>query len=123
MPGSVGGGSVIDATKFIAAAALHEGDPWEILTSRGSAVTGAMPFGTVLTLPATGSEMNAASVITHAEKGAKLPFISPHVYPVFSVLDPELTYTLPARQIANGVADPFVHVVEQYLTYPVGAHV
>jgi len=120
---AVGGGSVIDATKFIAAAALHEGDPWEILTSRGSAVTGAMPFGTVLTLPATGSEMNAASVITHAEKGAKLPFISPHVYPVFSVLDPEVTCTLPARQIANGVADPFVHVVEQYLTYPVGAHV
>lgn len=120
---AVGGGSVIDATKFIAAAALHEGDPWEILTSRGSAVTGAMPFGTVLTLPATGSEMNSGSVITNPEKGAKLPFTSPHCYPAFSVLDPELTYTLPARQIANGVADPFVHVVEQYLTYPVGAHV
>lgn len=120
---AVGGGSVIDATKFVAAAALHEGDPWEILASRGSVVARAMPFGTVLTLPATGSEMNPNSVITHPGKGAKLPFTSPHCYPVFSVLDPELTYTLPARQIANGVADPFVHVVEQYLTYPVGAHV
>lgn len=120
---AVGGGSVIDATKFIAAAAKFSGDPWEILTSRGSVVKEAMPFGTVLTLPATASEMNSGSVITHAEKGAKLPFMSPHCYPVFSVLDPELTYTLPARQIANGVADAFVHIIEQYLTYPVAANV
>jgi NADP-dependent alcohol dehydrogenase len=118
---AVGGGSVIDATKFIAAAAFHNGDPWEILTSHGSVVTQAMPFGTVLTLPATGSEMNSGSVITNPEKGAKLPFSSPHCYPVFSVLDPEVTYTLPARQIANGVADPFVHIIEQYLTYPSAA--
>jgi NADP-dependent alcohol dehydrogenase len=120
---AVGGGSVIDATKFIAAAAKFSGDPWEILTSRGAVVKDAMPFGTVLTLPATASEMNSGSVITHAEKGAKLPFMSPHCYPVFSVLDPELTYTLPARQIANGVADAFVHIIEQYLTYPVAANV
>lgn len=120
---AVGGGSVIDATKFIAAAAKFKGDPWDILTSWGSAVTSALPFGTVLTLPATGSEMNPASVITHAEKGAKLPFMSPHCYPVFSILDPELTYTLPPRQIANGVADAFVHIIEQYLTYPVNAAV
>lgn len=120
---AVGGGSVIDATKFIAAAAKFDGDPWDILTSRGAKVQAAMPFGTVLTLPATASEMNQGSVITHAEKGAKLPFLSPHCYPVFSVLDPELTYTLPPRQIANGVADAFVHVIEQYLTFPVAARV
>nr|WP_321444664.1 iron-containing alcohol dehydrogenase [uncultured Cohaesibacter sp.] len=120
---AVGGGSVIDATKFIAAAALYDGDPWEILTSHGAVVKGAMPFGTVLTLPATASEMNSGSVITNAEKGAKLPFMSAHCYPVFSVLDPEVTYSLPPRQIANGVADAFVHIIEQYLTYPSEAHV
>ncbi len=120
---AVGGGSVIDATKFIAAAAMYDGDPWEILTSRGCVVTEAMPFATVLTLPATGSEMNSGAVITNPEKGAKLPFSSPHCYPVFSILDPETTYTLPARQIANGVVDPFVHIVEQYLTYPSDARV
>ncbi|MGV8855006.1 MAG: iron-containing alcohol dehydrogenase [Devosia sp.] len=120
---AVGGGSVIDATKFIAAAAKYDGDAWDILTSRGSVVTAAMPFGTVLTLPATGSEMNSGAVITNPEKGAKLPFSSPHCYPVFSVLDPEVTYTLPPRQIANGVADAFVHIIEQYLTYPSAARV
>lgn len=120
---AVGGGSVIDATKFIAAAAKFSGDPWEILTSFGRAINSALPFGTVLTLPATASEMNEGSVITNAEKGAKLPFRSAHCYPQFSVLDPELTYTLPPRQIANGVADAFVHIIEQYLTYPVNAAV
>ncbi|WP_412050170.1 iron-containing alcohol dehydrogenase [Hoeflea sp. Naph1] len=120
---AVGGGSVIDATKFIAAATLYDGDAWDILTSRGSVVKRAMPFGTVLTLPATGSEMNSGSVITNPEKGAKLPFMSAFTYPVFSILDPELTYTLPPRQIANGVADAFVHVIEQYLTYPSAARV
>ena len=120
---AVGGGSVIDATKFIAAAAKYDGDAWDILTSRGSVVTAAMPFGTVLTLPATGSEMNSGAVITNPEKGAKLPFMSSRCYPVFSVLDPEVTYTLPPRQIANGVADAFVHIIEQYLTYPSAARV
>ncbi|PKI11172.1 NADH-dependent alcohol dehydrogenase, partial [Shewanella sp. 11B5] len=118
---AVGGGSVIDATKFIAMASLYVGDPWEILTAGTAKVTAAMPFGTVLTLPATGSEMNNGGVITNPEKIAKLPFRSPHCYPIFSVLDPELTYTLPARQIANGAADAFVHIIEQYLTYPSGA--
>lgn len=120
---AVGGGSVIDATKFIAAAAKYDGDAWDILTSRGSVITQALPFGTVLTLPATGSEMNSGAVITNPEKCAKLPFGSPHCYPVFSVLDPEVTYTLPPRQIANGVADAFVHIIEQYLTYPSAARV
>lgn len=120
---AAGGGSVIDGTKFIAAAALYEGEPWEILESYGSKVKEALPFGSVLTLPATGSEMNSNSVITRKEFQAKLPFSSPHVYPKFSVLDPTKTFTLPVRQIANGVVDAFVHIVEQYLTYPVQASV
>eukprot|EP01034_Spumella_vulgaris_P043763 gene43763-54380_t len=121
---AVGGGSVIDATKFIAAAVLFEGgDPWAILEKFGRNVQRALPFGAVLTLPATGSEMNNGSVITHRAKGAKLPFSSEHTYPVFSVLDPTKTYTLPPQQLANGVVDAFVHTVEQYLTYPVNAPV
>jgi len=120
---AVGGGSVIDATKFIAAAVKYDGEAWDILTSRGSVITQAVPFGSVLTLPATGSEMNSGGVITNPEKEAKLPFSSVHCYPVFSVLDPEVTYTLPPRQIANGVVDAFVHTTEQYLTYPVAAPV
>lgn len=120
---AVGGGSVIDAAKFIAAAVLFEGDPWEILLKGGRNVKSALPFGTVLTLPATGSEMNSGSVITRREIGAKLPFSNPRLYPKFSVLDPTKTYTLPVQQIANGVVDAFVHTVEQYLTYPVNAPV
>lgn len=120
---AVGGGSVIDGTKFVAAAACFVGDPWDILLTRGDNVTQAMPFGSVLTLPATGSEMNCGSVITRAEKNAKLAFLSPHVFPVFSVLDPQKTLTLPEKQVANGIADAFVHVVEQYITYPSDAHV
>lgn len=118
---AVGGGSVIDATKFIAAAALYEGDAWEILTSRGAVINTAIPFGTVLTLPATGSEMNSGAVITNPELGAKLPFSSTHCFPVFSALDPEVTYSLPIRQVANGVVDAFIHTTEQYLTYPAAA--
>ena len=120
---AVGGGSVIDATKFIAAAALFEGDPWEILMSWGGKVTQALPFGTVLTLPATGSEMNNGGVITRRDISAKRPFRSDKVFPLFSVLDPTKTYTLPMSQIANGVVDAFVHTVEQYLTYPANASV
>ena len=119
---AVGGGSVIDAVKFIAAAALFEGsDAWSILQKHGSNITQALPFGTVLTLPATGSEMNSGGVITRRSIGAKLAFGSPHCYPVFSVLDPTKTYTLPPKQLANGVVDAFVHTIEQYLTYPVNA--
>ena len=118
---AVGGGSVIDAVKFIAAAVHIEGDPWSILEQRGRNIARAMPFGAVLTLPATGSEMNNGSVITHRAKGAKLPFSSAHCFPRFAVLDPTKTYTLPPQQLANGVVDAFVHTTEQYLTYPVNA--
>jgi len=120
---AVGGGSVIDGTKFVAAAACFDGEPWDILLQYGGNVTRALPFGAVLTLPATGSEMNAGSVITRKAIHAKRAFKSAHVFPQFSVLDPTKTYTLPTRQIANGIADAFVHTVEQYLTYPVQGRV
>ncbi|MDR2979356.1 MAG: iron-containing alcohol dehydrogenase [Bacteroidales bacterium] len=113
---AVGGGSVIDAVKFIAAAARYEGDPWDFLTGK-SRINRAMPFGTVLTLPATGSEMNKGFVISKAEIQEKLAANSPLTYPKFSILDPETTYTLPERQTANGIIDTFVHVTEQYLTF------
>ncbi len=118
---AVGGGSVIDAAKFIAAAVPFEGDAWDILLQGGRNIKSALPFGAVLTLPATGSEMNNGSVITRRDIGAKLPFRSAHLFPRFSVLDPTKTFTLPAQQLANGVVDAFVHTVEQYLTYPVNA--
>jgi len=118
---AVGGGSVIDATKFIAAATCFEGtDPWDIL-SKQIEIKAAVPFGTVLTLPATGSEMNSGAVITRDGSKDKLAFNSPLVFPQFSVLDPVSTYTLPPKQTGNGVIDAFVHVIEQYLTYPVNA--
>ena len=120
---AVGGGSVIDGTKFVAAAAVYEGEPWDILARGGKVVQAALPFGCVLTLPATGSEMNAASVISRAATQEKRAFMSPHVYPRFSVLDPAKTLTLPLRQVGNGVVDAFVHVMEQYLTYPAAAPV
>ncbi|OOE78791.1 NADH-dependent alcohol dehydrogenase [Salinivibrio sp. PR6] len=120
---AVGGGSVIDGTKFVAAAAQYDGDAWDILTSMGGKVEAALPFGTVLTLPATGSEMNKGSVVTRESMQAKLPFMSELVFPQFSVLDPVKTYTLPIRQVGNGAVDAFVHVVEQYLTYPANAPV
>lgn len=115
---AVGGGSVIDGTKFVAAAVPYEGEPWQILETRGRQVNEALPLGSVLTLPATGSEMNSAAVVTRRATVTKLPFRSPHVYPQFSVLDPTKTFTLPPRQVANGVVDAFVHIMEQYLTYP-----
>jgi NADP-dependent alcohol dehydrogenase len=118
---AVGGGSVIDGTKFVAAAANHDGDPWNIMQTGGASVTSALPFGTVLTLPATGSEMNNGSVVTLKATHTKLPFRSVHVFPQFSVLDPTKTYSLPEKQVANGLADAFVHIAEQYLTYPVQA--
>lgn len=114
---AVGGGSVLDGTKFIAAAAKFDGDPWSIL-SRRMPVKAAVPMGTVLTLPATGSEMNSGAVITRKATDEKLSFSSPLLYPRFSILDPETTYSLPPRQIGNGVVDAFVHVVEQYITAP-----
>jgi NADP-dependent alcohol dehydrogenase len=120
---AVGGGSVLDGTKFIAAAALWEGnDPWDILTRRnGAVVEKALPLGTVLTLPATGSEMNGTGVITKWETKDKLAFGSEYTLPRFSILDPEVVFSLPQIQISNGIVDAFIHVTEQYLTYPVNA--
>lgn len=118
---AVGGGSVIDGTKFLSSAALYKGnDPWEILTKNIPTQKG-MPFGTVLTLPATGSEMNSGSVITRKETKEKLVMGGPGLFPMFSILDPEVIKSIPQHQIANGLADAFTHVLEQYMTYPVGA--
>lgn len=114
---AVGGGSVLDGTKFISAAARFEGDPWTLL-SRHLPVKNAVPYGTVLTLPATGSEMNSGAVVSRQTTREKLSFGSPLLYPKFSIVDPEATYSLPPRQIANGVVDAFVHVIEQYVTVP-----
>ncbi len=118
---AVGGGSVVDGAKFIAAAALFEGDePWDILAKQ-SPVKAALPLGAVLTLPATGSESNGNSVVTR--DGNKLPFSSPLVKPLFAVLDPQVTLSLSDRQISNGVVDAFIHIIEQYLTYSVNGKV
>jgi len=115
---AVGGGSVIDATKFIAAAAkFSEGDPWGILANH-KPIKAAMPFGVVLTLPATGSEMNSGAVITRESTHEKFAFGSSLTFPVFSILLPEAAASLPQRQVANGVVDAFMHVMEQYMTYP-----
>lgn len=119
---AVGGGSVVDGAKFVAAGAKFEGDCWDIL-AKGARIKEAIPLGCILTLPATGTETNANSVVNHSEKGKKLAFASEKVRPQFAVLDPEVTYSLPERQLANGVVDAFVHVMEQYLTYPVNATV
>jgi len=143
---AIGGGSVIDGTKFIAAAACWElGDPWEILHNQGRGIRNVIPFGCVLTLPATGSEMNPHAVISRKTRQVTLPsasgsqgnygamsmqsqiekeklsFSSDKVYPQFSVLDPDVTFSLPKQQIANGILDAFSHVLEQYLTYPINA--
>ncbi|WP_068807483.1 iron-containing alcohol dehydrogenase [Thauera phenolivorans] len=120
---AVGGGSVIDGTKFVAAAVGYDGEPWNILETYGKHIAQAVPMGCVLTLPATGSEMNCFSVITRKSLQAKLGFASPLVFPRFSVLDPVKTYSLPPRQIANGAVDAFVHVMEQYMTRPAAAPV
>ena len=117
---AVGGGSVLDGTKFIAAAAHYDADidPWEILETYGSKIASAIPMGSVLTLPATGSESNKGAVISRKTTGDKRAFMSSHVQPQFAILDP--VYTTPCRRaVANGVVDAFVHTVEQYVTYPV----
>lgn len=113
---SVGGGSIIDGCKFIALAAHYEGDPWDILTKKDLVCHSAIDIGVVQTLPATGSEMNSGAVISRREIGAKQAFGSPLVFPKFAILDPETTYSLPIRQLKNGIIDPFIHVTEQYLT-------
>ena len=115
---AVGGGSVMDGTKFVALAAKYPGDAEELLSHGFQPVPAesALPLGTVVTLPATGSEMNSGGVISH--KGGKFPVFSPLSFPTFSILDPTLTFTLPATQIANGIIDTFIHTVEQYVTIP-----
>lgn len=111
---AVGGGSVIDGTKLISAGLLYEGDAWDLVKKGYEAKT--VPLGTVLTLPATGSEMNSGAVISRHETQEKYPFYSN--FPQFSILDPETTYSLPDFQIACGLADTFVHIMEQYMTVP-----
>ena len=118
---AVGGGSVIDGTKFICVAACADefvGRERELMNFGFNPVPvdSAIPFGTVLTLPATGSEMNNGAVITDGED--KLPVFSTQAFPKFSILDPTITYTLPAKQVANGIVDSFIHTVEQYITFP-----
>lgn len=119
---AVGGGSVLDGTKFIAAAIPFVGDPWDILAKRAE-IKAAIPLGSVLTLPATGSEMNCWSVISHRKNKDKLSFGNALVYPKFAILDPETTFSLPVSQTANGIVDAFVHVLEQYYTYPIDSPV
>lgn len=109
---AVGGGSVIDGTKLISAGLLYDGDAWELVQKGAYSTT--VPLGAVLTLPATGSEMNSGAVISRKETKEKYAFYSN--YPVFSILDPQTTFTLPAHQVACGLADTFVHVMEQYMT-------
>ena len=119
---AVGGGSVIDGTKFLSSAALYTGDnPWDILTKSIKTEKG-MPFGTVLTLPATGSEMNSGAVITRKETQEKFGMGGPGLFPEFSILDPQVVQSIPKRQLANGVTDAFTHVLEQYITYPAQAY-
>lgn len=117
---AVGGGSVIDGVKFISAAVPFEGNPIEILQKRilFNDISKAVPFGTVLTLPATGSEMNSGSVITIKATQEKLDFGGSALFPRFSVCDPTAIVSLPKRQLQNGVIDAYTHVLEQYLTYP-----
>jgi len=119
---AVGGGSVIDGTKFLSSAALYEGENhWDILEKAIRTEKG-LPFASVLTLPATGSEMNSGAVISRKETGQKLGMGGPGLFPVFSILDPEVVYSIPTRQIQNGIIDAYTHVLEQYMTYPVGAN-
>jgi NADP-dependent alcohol dehydrogenase len=120
---AVGGGSVIDGTKFIALASRYIGDAKDLMSYGLMPIprevsSSAVPIGTVLTLPATGSEMNSGAVISFGR--SKLPVMSELVFPRFSILDPAITFTLPKRQVANGIVDAFVHTTEQYLTFPAG---
>ena len=121
---AVGGGSVIDGAKLVAAAINHRGDPWQIPVTHGAIISAPLlPIGAVLTLPATGSEANGNAVISRRALKEKLAFYHRDAYPRFSVLDPETTFSLPERQVANGIGDAFCHVLEQYLTHPANAEI
>ena len=117
---AVGGGSVIDGVKFISAAVHFEGNPMEILQKRLliKDLSKVIPFGTILTLPATGSEMNSGAVVTIQATQEKLAFGGSALFPKFSICDPSVIESLPKRQLQNGVVDAYTHVLEQYLTYP-----
>lgn len=118
---AIGGGSVIDGTKFIVSSVKYEGDPWDILSRKeGCKFVDALPFGVVLTLPATGSEMNSGAVISNSRLKEKRTMGGPQGFPKVSFLDPTVVSTLPRRQIANGIVDAYMHTLEQYLTYPSG---
>ena len=117
---AVGGGSVSDGAKYVASAALYEGDGWDIVIGT-HVVQEALPVGVVLTLAATGSESNAGAVVTRAATQQKKAFYVQPARPRFAILNPLVMVSLPDRQLENGVVDAFVHVCEQYLTYPVGA--
>ncbi|WP_298316585.1 iron-containing alcohol dehydrogenase [uncultured Aquimarina sp.] len=118
---AVGGGSVIDGTKFLSSAAVYEGDsPWDILAKRIRTLKG-LPFGTVLTLPATGSEMNSGAVVSRSETNEKMVMGGPGLFPEFSICDPTVVHSIPKRQLANGIVDAYTHVLEQYMTYPADA--
>ena len=120
---AVGGGSVIDGVKFISGATHYEGNPIEILKNRVlfTDLSKVIPFGTVLTLPATGSEMNSGAVVTIEATQEKLVLGGSALFPKFSIVDPTVIVSLPKRQLQNGVIDAFTHVMEQYLTYPTDA--
>lgn len=116
---AVGGGSVIDGVKFISGAVNYAGDPWEVLLREpGKAFDTAIPFGCILTLPATGSESNSGAVISRHSLKEKRTMGGPLFFPKFALLDPTFVATLPKRQLANGVIDAFTHTMEQYLTFP-----
>lgn len=119
---AVGGGSVIDGVKFISVAVNFEGNPIDLLQKRAAVSGEPVPFGTVLTLPATGSEMNSSTVVTIAKTQEKLSFGGPALYPQFSICDPTTIASLPKKQIENGIVDAFTHVMEQYMTYPQDAY-
>ena len=119
---AVGGGSVLDGSKFIAAAVPFEGEPWDIPYKKAPILT-ALPIGCVMTLPATGSEMNHRAVVSRRATKDKVSLYSDLIRPQFAVLDPTTTFSLPARQTANGVVDAFVHTLEQYATYPVNGKI
>jgi NADP-dependent alcohol dehydrogenase len=114
---AVGGGSVLDATKFISAASkFNDGDPWKLL-SEAAEVKSALPLASVITLPATGSEMNCGAVMSKKSTNEKYPLADKYLFPQFSIIDPETTYSLPQKQVINGLVDTYVHVLEQYVTY------
>jgi len=122
---AVGGGSVIDGSKLIASAIPYlEGDPWDIVSGKKVLQPGEMlSLGTVLTLPATGSEMNGVAVISRRATEEKFAFRSEAIHPSFSILDPTVSYSLPVKQVRNGIVDAYFHVLEQYATYPVNGRI